>query len=81
MEECINHTCDYYTHYLAYETPGQPNLTHEGFHAAAMMCDKVQKELWDWWQQEENQNKDPLADPRGRYLWNRATQWEEKVRA
>lgn len=30
-EECRQHRCSYYTHYLVY---GGPDLTHDGFHAA-----------------------------------------------
>lgn len=53
-EDCRNHTCTYFIHYLAY---GPAELTHEGFHAAEKNCERLQKRAEDWLEQNKGNNK------------------------
>lgn len=42
-EECQEQVCDYYTQYLRYSKPGQPDIPHAAFHVAARQCEAWQK--------------------------------------
>lgn len=71
-EECQQHECSYFTHYLAY---GGPDLTHEGYHQAEENCTRAQKLVEDWY--EEHGGNYRLTCP----YEKQATYWEKAVRA
>jgi hypothetical protein len=69
--QCTAKECDYYTHYLAY---GPAELTHEGYHSAARICDRWQQLSMKWWEEHPNSTgPDPYEQM--------CERWEKAVRA
>lgn len=77
--ECEAKTCSYYDFYLAQSKAGEPDLTHEAFHAVEAACLRAQEALTAW--MEAHPDDDPVKDPRGLYLWRRAEALERTMRA
>lgn len=72
-EECRKHECSYYRHYLAY---GPADLTHEGYHAAEVICEQAQMRMQEWMDNPTNDGKDV---PKG--MEDMCRRAEERVRA
>lgn len=70
-EVCRQHTCSFWTHYLAH---GPADLTHEGYHAAEAQCDHAQTADMAFLDSHPNHIGPTPHDARCRY-------WEKIVRA
>jgi hypothetical protein len=77
-EECREERCNYYTHYLRYSKPGEPDMPHAAYHAVEKECDEVQKEL-EAHQRRLEVSGHWVAEQRG--LEARALRLEKEVRA
>ena len=75
---CRTKRCSYYTHYLAYEEAGEPNLSHDAYHSAEAKCLQVQ----EWAEKWDEEHKCTSTPCRHRNPFESATAfWEKRVRA
>ncbi len=77
--ECETHKCSYYRHYLAYSEPGQPDLSHDAYHAADAECERWQR-LAQQWDDEHPELSGEQCRRQNPYE-RECVRWEEKVRA
>lgn len=73
-QECRDHGCSYYTHYLVYHDAAKhgAQMCHEAFHVAEKKCEEVQKRYLDWF---DNHKEGPPPAS----LERMARFWENKI--